>query len=72
MEKAGERLRHDNTMEDQDLVKHHYNRRGLAGPQSMLFRKSHPMSWETGKRELPDLGVECSLHRAARCRIILC
>jgi hypothetical protein len=45
MEKAGERLRHDNAMEDQDLVKHHYNRRGLVGPQSMLFRKSHPMSW---------------------------
>ena len=31
---------------DEDLVKHHYNRRGLVGPQSMLFRKIHPMSWK--------------------------
>src|SRR5918999_1896260 len=46
MQKAGERLCHDNSMEEYDFVKHHYNRRGLVGPQSMLYRKTHPMSWK--------------------------
>jgi homogentisate 1,2-dioxygenase len=46
MDKAGKRLAHNNVRPGEDLVKHHYNRRGLVGPQSMLFRKSHPMSWK--------------------------
>ncbi len=46
MDKAGKRLAHNNVRPDEDLVKHHYNRRGLVGPQSMLFRKVHPMSWK--------------------------
>ena len=46
MDKAGKRLAHNNARSDQDLVKHHYNRRALVGPQSMLFRKIHPMSWK--------------------------
>jgi homogentisate 1,2-dioxygenase len=46
MDKAGKRLPHNDARPDQDLVKHHYNRRALVGPQSMLFRKIHPMSWK--------------------------
>jgi hypothetical protein len=46
MDKAGKRLSHNDVIPDKDLVKHHYNRRGLVGPQAMLFRRNHPMSWK--------------------------
>ncbi|HVO94043.1 MAG TPA: homogentisate 1,2-dioxygenase, partial [Terriglobales bacterium] len=46
MDKSGKRLAHNNVRPDEDLVKHHYNRRGLVGPQSMLFRRVHPMGWK--------------------------
>jgi homogentisate 1,2-dioxygenase len=59
MDKAGKRLPHNDVMPDQDLVKHHYNRRGLVGPQAMLFRKTHPMSWKrvSGNYQTWELNV---------------
>ena len=57
MDKAGKRLAHNNVRPDEDLVKHHYNRRGLVGPQSMLFRKVHPMCVEAGQWQLSNLGA---------------
>jgi homogentisate 1,2-dioxygenase len=59
MDKAGKRLPHNDVMPDQDLVKHHYNRRGLVGPQAMLFRRTHPMSWRrvSGNYQTWELNV---------------
>jgi homogentisate 1,2-dioxygenase len=59
MDKAGKRLPHNDVMPDKDLVKHHYNRRGLVGPQAMLFRRSHPMSWKrvSGNYQTWELNV---------------
>ena len=57
MDKAGKRLAHNNVRPDEDLVKHHYNRRGLVGPQSMLFRKSPSDVVEAGQWQLSDLGA---------------
>lgn len=59
MDKAGKRLPHNDVMPDKDLVKHHYNRRGLVGPQAMLFRRTHPMSWKrvSGNYQTWELNV---------------
>ena len=57
MDKAGKRLAHNNVRPDEDLVKHHYNRRGLVGPQSMLFRKSPSDVVEASSWELSNLGA---------------
>ena len=50
MDKAGQRLRHNESMQEYDLVKHHYNRRGLVGPQSMLYRRKASHVVATGER----------------------
>jgi homogentisate 1,2-dioxygenase len=62
MDKASTRLPRDK-MGEYDLVKHHYNRRSLVGPHSMLLRKKHPISyrkisgncrtWEVDVSEMP-------------------
>jgi homogentisate 1,2-dioxygenase len=59
MDKAGKRVPHNDVVPDKDLVKHHYNRRGLLGPQAMLFRRTHPMSWRrvSGNYQTWELNV---------------
>ena len=48
------------SMEEHDLVRHHYNRRSLWGVDSMLYRKTHPMSWTSVSGNYQNWEVDTS------------
>ena len=46
------------TMDQVDLVRHHYNRRALWGTDSVLYRREHPMLWKSARGNYQNWEVD--------------
>ena len=46
------KLIHDKRLDQDDLVKHHYNRRSIWGTDTMLYHRVHPMTWKQVASEM--------------------